>query len=85
METVRAGIVLIALAAALLAGLAIIAYGSVVKNDWGINMDPVACPKCDTQLDPIRRPTSRRQALWGGYTCPNCGCEIDKWGREITT
>jgi hypothetical protein len=21
--------------------------------------------------------------MWGGWTCSNCGCEMDKWGTEI--
>ena len=24
-----------------------------------------------------------RQKLWGGYTCPKCACEMDKWGRRL--
>ena len=31
----------------------------------------------------VRKPTSFRQAAWGGWTCSKCGCEIDKWGIEI--
>ena len=27
---------------------------------------------------------SLRQSMWGGWTCPNCGTEVDKWGREVT-
>jgi hypothetical protein len=74
----------IAMSAALLVGLVLVAYGSIAKNDWGVNLDAVACPKCNTQLSYTRVPASPRQALWGGYTCPKCGCEVDKWGREIT-
>ncbi len=21
--------------------------------------------------------------MWGGWTYSNCGCEMDKWGKEI--
>jgi hypothetical protein len=31
----------------------------------------------------VRKPKSRSQALWGGGNCGSCGCEMDKWGREI--
>jgi len=31
----------------------------------------------------VRRPASFSQAVWGGWTCSKCGCEIDKWGVEI--
>jgi hypothetical protein len=76
-------IALLVLVSALLIGLVLIAHGSIAKNDWGVNPDPVSCPKCNAQLSYIRQPKSFRQALWGGYTCANCNCEIDKWGREI--
>ena len=42
-----------------------------------------SCPECRASLPQVRLPTSLRQALWGGYTCNKCGCEIDKWGRKI--
>jgi len=64
---------------AILAGLVI--YGSVAKNRWGINLKPVLCPKCGTRASRVRLPSSFHQALWGGFSCPKCGCETDKWGR----
>ena len=67
-------------------GVLLVVWGTVVKNRWGINLKPSACPRCKAPPPPplaIRRPTSMRQALWGGRTCPACGAEIDKWGREI--
>jgi len=68
---------------ALLAGLVLIVHGSIVKNDWGINLDPVVCPRCNTRLDQTDLSKSFRQRLWGGYTCLKCGSILDKWGREI--
>ncbi len=44
---------------------------------------PRSCPKCGVQLPRIRKPTSIKQLLRGGGTCPACGCEIDKLGRQI--
>ena len=41
------------------------------------------CPKCGSQLPRIRKPTSIKQLIWGGWTCPRCGCEIDKRGTQI--
>jgi hypothetical protein len=41
------------------------------------------CPECGTQLPKRRKPANRRQALWGGWTCPSCGCEIDRKGNKI--
>lgn len=66
-------------------GLAVILviWGTVAKNRWGISVAQMTCPGCVTPLARLRRPSSVRQALWGGYTCPSCHREIDKWGREI--
>lgn len=50
---------------------------------WGINPQPVACPKCGQTAPRFRRPTSRRQWLWGGWTCSRCGCEMDKYGQQV--
>jgi len=30
----------------------------------------------------IRRPKSASEMLWGGWTCTNCGCKVDKYGKE---
>jgi hypothetical protein len=52
---------------------------------WGINLNPVKCPQCGTeQTRGFRWPTSWRQAMWGGWTCKNCRCEMDKYGNRIT-
>jgi hypothetical protein len=50
---------------------------------WGINLKSVKCPRCGKPTPQIRTPTSLRQAAWGGFTCSQCSCEIDKWGKEI--
>lgn len=44
----------------------------------------VKCPTCATQLPTLRKPTSLRQTVWGGWTCVNCGTEIDRHGKAIT-
>lgn len=41
------------------------------------------CPKCNEPLPQRRKPASRRQMLWGGWTCRRCGCELDRKGREM--
>jgi hypothetical protein len=41
------------------------------------------CPRCAAELPQYRRPTSLKQALWGGWTCPNCGCESDRRGQPL--
>ena len=74
---------LIAIFGALAAGMLVVVYGSIVKNRRGMSLNPAFCPRCKTQLAVARKPLTRRQALWGGWTCPTCGTEVDKWGREI--
>jgi hypothetical protein len=22
------------------------------------------------------------EMMWGGWTCPNCGCKVDRYGKE---
>lgn len=51
------------------------------KGRWGINTKPVACPQCEAELPRARKPANLKQAFWGGWTCPDCGCECDKYGR----
>lgn len=66
---------------ALAVGLVLVIHGTIVKNRWGVNLRRVQCPNCATVMGRVRMPASGEQALWGGYTCPSCGCELDKWGR----
>ena len=68
----------------ILLGVLMVAFGTVTKNGWGINREPVNCPACGCPMLQVRQPKSLRQALWGGGTCGKCGCEMDKWGRLIT-
>ncbi len=41
------------------------------------------CPDCGQLFPRFRKPANRGQALWGGYTCVKCGCEVDRKGRKI--
>ncbi len=41
----------------------------------------VCCPNCGYQLPKVRTPESLKQALWGGWTCKQCGAEVNKWGK----
>jgi hypothetical protein len=62
-------------------GLLLVVYGTFAKTKWGVNFRRVACPQCGTEQGRLRAPASGRQAMWGGHTCSNCRCEMDKWGR----
>jgi len=42
-----------------------------------------ACPACGAKVPRFRAPASARQAMLGGWTCPRCGCRIDRKGRRV--
>ncbi len=50
---------------------------------WGINREPIRCPRCDEPAPVVRVPANLRQMLWGGATCAECDCEYDKWGKPL--
>ena len=39
------------------------------------------CPGCGKQLPTFRKPTSLRQLLFGGWTCQECGAEVNARGK----
>lgn len=42
---------------------------------------PKQCPRCSHTFAILKpRPKSFHQALWGGWTCPNCGCDVSTNG-----
>jgi hypothetical protein len=53
------------------------------RGRWGINLKQAVCTECGTPMPLVRKPANWRQALWGGGTCPECGFELDKWGRPV--
>ena len=56
------------------------------RGRWGVNARSLAgvpCPRCGEPLPAMRVPKNLNQTLWGGWTCDECGCEVDKWGREV--
>lgn len=59
-------------------------YGTFARNRWGISTNNVSCPSCNAPLSRVRQPQSFRQAMWGGWVCPNCGVQTDKWGRKLS-
>jgi hypothetical protein len=40
------------------------------------------CPRCGARRPLFSWPPSWRHVLWGGWTCRQCGCEIDFLGRD---
>jgi len=73
----------VVLAAALVGVILVLWVKLVPRGKWGINLSRVRCPRCGTAMPLVRKPTSGQQMMWGGYTCPKCGCEMDKYGKEI--
>jgi hypothetical protein len=53
------------------------------KGRWGINLKQTFCKECGEPAPAIRKPASLSQALWGGWTCEECGLELDKWGEPL--
>ena len=52
------------------------------QGRFGMGKLKANCPRCGTPLPMIRKPASRDEKLWGGWTCPNCGCKVDRYGKE---
>lgn len=67
----------------LLAGVGLVIRDTARRSGkWGINLRRVTCPRCEQAMPKLRAPTTLQQGMWGGSTCA-CGCEVDKWGREL--
>jgi hypothetical protein len=64
-------------------GLIVVVLGTLKKGKMGVNLAKTGCAQCGTPMPTIRKPANLRQALWGGWTCQQCGTENDKWGRQI--
>jgi predicted RNA-binding Zn-ribbon protein involved in translation (DUF1610 family) len=66
------------------AGILLVVHGTVFKTRWGINtIGQFECPNCHKIHGQMRVPRNLRQTLWGGFTCDQCGLEVDKWNRPI--
>jgi hypothetical protein len=63
--------------------VAVLICASVGRTRWGFNLTRVTCPDCSAPQPGLRKPATWKQALWGGYICPSCACEMDKWGRRL--
>ena len=56
---------------------------AVVLGVIALLQKPKPCAECGAPAPRVRRPANRRQRLWGGWTCPECGCEMDRRGRPV--
>jgi hypothetical protein len=75
-------VILILIVAGLVATFFFFRAQTKAKGRWGLGAFGASCPRCGRKLPMIRKPTSREEMLWGGWTCPSCGCKVDKYGRE---
>jgi hypothetical protein len=41
------------------------------------------CPDCGKPLPKFKKPQKMKQAVAGGWTCENCGCQVDRSGNKI--
>jgi hypothetical protein len=84
MATISSDVIKIGvLTAILFIGVIRVVVGTMRHDRWGINRAAINCPRCKQPMPQIRNPKSFSQFLWGGGTCGSCGCELDKWGREL--
>jgi len=68
----------------LLVGLVLVVRDTIrQRGKWGINCRLPLCGECGEQMPVVRKPVNWRQGLWGGWTCPQCGLEMDKWGHPV--
>jgi len=63
---------------AIVGGLA----GGAAVLAWVLLGAPRTCPDCGTHLPKFRKPETAEQRLRGGWTCPNCKCDIDRRGNK---
>jgi hypothetical protein len=73
-------VIFIVVASLVLLGILLVAIGTVTKNRWGMNLESVNCPTCDSPIPQVRQPKSLRQALWGGGTCASAAA---KWTNGV--
>ena len=53
------------------------------QGKWAINLKPLVCSICRTRGPRVRLPKSKRELMWGGWTCRQCGTELDKFGQPV--
>jgi hypothetical protein len=55
------------------------------SGEWGLNLHLRLpnCGRCGSEAPLVRNPANLPQTLWGGWTCNECGLEMDKWGVPV--
>jgi transposase-like protein len=75
-------VLVVLIVVALGAGSAFTWQQTKTEGRFGFGKLKAKCPRCASPLPMIRKPSSKGEAMWGGWTCPSCGCKVDKYGRE---
>jgi hypothetical protein len=81
-QAMEIAVLVILIAAGLTGVFAFFWKHTKAKGRWGLGAFGTLCPHCGTRLPFIRKPASKEEAMWGGWTCPKCGARLDKYGRE---
>ena len=66
----------------LFGAIGFLVIGTIFKLPFGINIGGADCAECGEKAPIVRAPNDLYEVLWGGWTCQNCGCRNDKWGRS---
>jgi len=64
------------------AACGVLYYQTGVKAPRGLGPLRVSCPHCGKPQRFLRLPTTAHEFFFGGYTCGDCGCRINKCGGE---
>ena len=62
----------------------VLVVSTLRSSGLGMMSRPVRCPNCITPISLRRRPMFRSPMLLGGWMCPHCRTQMDKWGRDVS-
>lgn len=68
-------LIAVVIVAGLASGLAVLLLGLLLPRKF--------CPRCNTALPRFRKPSSAREAMLGGWSCPSCGAKIARNGALL--
>jgi len=59
--------------------------GGLAVLQLGLLMPRKFCPKCNTVLPRLRKPSSGRESMLGGWSCKSCNAKIARNGTLLPT
>jgi hypothetical protein len=74
----KGGVLIVGAIAAFVSAMAAVKIVSAMNAEVRAN----PCPQCGQPLGD-KKPGARthEQVMWGGWTCPDCGCDVDRHGK----